>query len=346
MLPAFAIGLLLGVALTLVLLRARRTDEAELLTRFEQQMDRLEAERNRLGGELSGRIDALGQEQARAVEQTAKLASALRRPGVRGRWGEQTLKNVVEAAGLAEHVDYSQQLHIAGNGEAPAARPDMVIRLPGGGQVPVDAKVPLDAYLDADAAEDETAAIRLLDEHVAATREKVAELASKAYWQRLERCPEMVVMFVASEAALSAAAQRDPHLLSDAVTRKVMIATPVTMAALLQLIALGWREEAIGRSAEEVRKLGVELCKRIEVFGSHLARTSKGLESAVAAHNTAVGSFEGRLLPTVRRIGEHGIAEAHRIEAPPLVEQSVRAASQGELLGTPVAELPSEKPSA
>ena len=330
MLFAFIIGLFLGVALTLLLLRARRTDEVALLARFEQQMNRLEVERNRLGGELSGRIDALGQEQARAVEQTAKLASALRRPGVRGRWGEQTLKNVVEAAGLAEHVDYAQQLHIAGDGDEPGARPDMVIRLPGGGEVPVDAKIPLDAYLDAEATDDDAVTARLLDDHVAAIRDKVAELASKAYWRRLERAPEMVVMFVASEAALSAAAQRDPDLLSDAVERRVMIATPVTMAALLQLIALGWREEAIGKSAEEVRKLGVELCKRIETFSSHLAKESRGLAAAVEAHNAAVGSFERRLLPTVRRIGEHGIAAAERVEAPPVVERAVRTPSRAE----------------
>jgi DNA recombination protein RmuC len=337
MLVAFVIGLLFGVALTLLLLRTRRGDEAQLLARFEAQMNRLEAERVRLGGELGGRIDALGQEQARAAQQTARLAGALRRPGVRGRWGEQTLKNIVEAAGLAEHVDYTEQFHIAGHGHEPAARPDMVIRLPGGGQIPVDAKVPLDAYLDAAAADDPTTAGRLLDEHVAAMRERVAELAGKAYWRRLGRAPEMVVMFVASEAALSAAAQRDPHLLSDAVTRKVMIATPVTMASLLQLIALGWREEAIGNSAEEVRRLGVELCRRLEVFGSHVGKTSRSLASAVEARNAAVGSFEGRLLPTVRRIGEHGIADADRVAAPPLVEQAVRAPTQGEL---PVAELP------
>jgi DNA recombination protein RmuC len=343
MLLAFVIGLLLGVALTLLLLRARRGDEAGLLARFEQQMNRLEAERNRLGGELSGRIDALGQEQARAAEQTTRLASALRRPGVRGRWGEQTLKNVVEAAGLAEHVDYTEQLHIAGTTDERAARPDMVLRLPGGGQIPVDAKVPLDAYLDAASADDEGAAALLLDEHVAAMREKVAELASKAYWRRLGRAPEMVVMFIASEAALSAAAQRDPHLLSDAVARRVMIATPVTMAALLQLIALGWREDAIGRNAEEVRKLGAELCRRIEKFGSHLAKTSRGLSTAVEAHNAAVGSFESRLLPTVRRIGEHGIGEAGQIEAPPMVEGVVRAPSEDEPLAASVAELPRDR---
>jgi DNA recombination protein RmuC len=321
---AFTGGLLLGVLLAVLLLRARRTDEADLLGRFETEMRRLEAEREQLGGDLRARIETLGEEHARAAQQTAQLAGALRHPGVGGRWGENTLKNVVEAAGLAEHVDYTQQLHIPADGERPAARPDLVIRLPGGGRIAVDSKVPLDAYLDAVRTDDEAVEARLLDEHVARMRARVAELAGKAYWRRLEHAPEMVVMFVGSEAAVSAAAQRDPRLLSDAVGRRVMIATPVTMSALLQLVALGWREDAIGRKAEEVRRLGVELCGRLETFASHLARTSKGLEAAVGAHNDAVGSYERRLLPTIRRIGERGIAEAERADAPPLVEQAVR----------------------
>lgn len=320
---AFGAGVVLGVVLAIAIMRSARGRDDELLERFAGEMRELEAERGRLAGALTERMQALSEEQGRVAVQAQSLATALRRPGVRGRWGETTLRNVVEACGLAEHVDFETQAHFSG--DEGAARPDLVVRLPGAATVVVDAKVPLDAYLDAAEERDDAAADALLDRHVGQMRAKVAELAGKAYWQRLGRTPQMVVMFVASEAAVSAAAQRDPRLLSDAAERKVMIATPTTMTALLHVVALGWREEAISEHAENVRNLGVELARRLTTFADHLGGTGRGLEAAVRAHNEAVGSFESRLMPTVRKIGEMGIAEADALEAPAGIERAVRA---------------------
>jgi DNA recombination protein RmuC len=323
MVIAFAVGVLLGAGLAVLLLRYRHeAGTGPLFARFDAEMRALETERGRLTGELTERLRSLGEEQARAARQTQSLATALRRPGVRGRWGETTLRNVIEDCGLAEHCDFSTQVHVSDADGA--ARPDLVVRLPGHGSLVVDAKVPLDAYLDAVDAVDENAAEPLLAKHVQTVRARVSALAAKAYWKRFERAPEMVVMFIPSEAAVSVAAQRDPQLLADAAKQRVMIATPTTMVALLQVVALGWREESISHHAENVRALGAELARRLGTFAEHLNRTSRGLESAVRAHNQAIGSFEGRLRPTAQRMGALGISEASGLQSPAAVEQAVR----------------------
>jgi DNA recombination protein RmuC len=319
---AFALGVILGVVITVVLLRARRGSESELIGRFEQEMRSLEGERKTLNAALTKHMELLGEETGRIATQSQDLATALRRPGIRGHWGEMTLKNVVENCGLAEHCDFETQVHLAG--EDGAVRPDMVVKLPGGGRIPVDAKVPLDAYWDAIESEDEERTEQFLDQHIRQVRSKVSELASKAYWKRFTRSPQTVVMFVANEAAVSVACQRDSSLLSDAAKSQVMIATPTTMTALLQVVAVGWREEKIAEHAGQVGRLAQELCERLENFVGHLANTSKGLDSAVRAHNQAIGSFEGRLSPTVRRIGELGVEEAKGAEAPRHANQLVR----------------------
>lgn len=322
----FAIGVVLGAAIAVVLLRMRAGGSGELDGRFENQLRRLEDERLQLSVALKERMSSLSQETGRIAEQTQSLATALRRPGVRGQWGEATLKNVVEACGLVEQCDFDTQTHVSdGDG---SIRPDMVVRLPGGGTVVVDAKVALDAYLDATECADEVEAERHLDLHVRHLRQKVDSLASKAYWQRFTRSPEMVVMFVASESALSAAAHRDAKLLTDAAAKKVMIATPVTLTALLQIVALGWREEKMAHHAEQVGELAVELCTRLKVFAGHLGTTSRGLDAAVRAHNNAIGSFESRVLPTVGRMEELGVGEAAEVAELRPVETATRAPAE------------------
>jgi DNA recombination protein RmuC len=319
----FAVGVLLGAGLAVAVLHFRTgTDTQPLLARFESEMRALESERTRLAGELTERLRALGEEQARAVSQTQTLAAALRRPGVRGRWGETTLRNVIEGCGLAEHCDFSTQVHITD--QDGSARPDLIVKLPGHGSIVVDAKVPLDAYLDAVEALDEGVAEQLIDKHVQSFRARVAALAAKSYWERFERTPEMVVMFVPSEAAVSVAAQRDPELLADAAKLRVMIATPTSMVALLQVVALGWREESMSQHAERVGALGAELARRLGTFAEHLSKTSRSLESAVRAHNQAVGSFESRVMPTAQRMGALGVLDARTLETPARVEHAVR----------------------
>jgi DNA recombination protein RmuC len=317
---AFALGAAFGVAVTVYLVRASRRSDDELIERFQQEMRALEGERKQLGGQLSQQLTALN-------DQTRALSEALRRPGVRGRWGELTLRNVVEAAGMSEHCDFSSQEHVA---DADGAiRPDLVVRLPGRGRLAVDAKVPLDSYLDALDAQSAEERARLLEAHARSVRQKVKQLAEKGYAKRIGRSPEMVVMFVASEAAFSAAALADPRLLEDAARQRVVIATPATMVALLQAVGLAWREATLSERAERVRELAVELCRRIAKFADHLSNSGKGIERAAKAHNEAVGSFEGRILPTARRIGEFGVAEGASIESPARVETQVRPSANG-----------------
>jgi DNA recombination protein RmuC len=317
---AFALGAAFGVALALHLVRTSRRSDDELIERFQQEMRALEGERKRLGGQLSQQLTTLN-------DQTRSLSEALRRPGVRGQWGELTLRNVVEAAGMSEHCDFSSQEHMTDSDGA--IRPDLVVRLPGRGRLAVDAKVPLDSYLDALEAQSAEEQARLLDAHARSVRQKVKQLADKGYARRVGRSPEMVVMFVASEAAFSAAALADPKLLEDAARERVVIATPATMVALLQAVGLAWREATLSERAERVRELAEELCRRIAKFGEHLSNSGKGIERAAKAHNEAVGSFEGRILPTARRIAELGVADGASIETPAPVETQIREPANG-----------------
>jgi DNA recombination protein RmuC len=204
-----------------------------------------------------------------------------------------------------------------------------VVRLPGRGRLAVDAKVPLDSYLDAldaQTADDQT---RLLDAHARSVRVKVKQLVEKGYARRVGRSPEMVVMFVASEAAFSAAALADPKLVEDAARERVVIATPATMIALLQAVGLAWREATLSERAERVRELAVELCRRIAKFAEHLSNSGKGIERAAKAHNEAVGSFEGRILPRTRKMAEFGVSDAALIEPPSGVEAQIRQGANG-----------------
>jgi DNA recombination protein RmuC len=317
---AFALGAAFGAALALNLARASRRSDDELIERFQQEMRALEGERKHLGGQLSQQLTALN-------DQTRSLSEALRRPGVRGRWGELTLRNVVEAAEMSEHCDFSSQEHLADRDGA--IRPDMVVRLPGRGRLAVDAKVPLDSYLDALEVDDSETRQRLLATHAGSVRQKVKQLADKGYARRVGRSPELVVMFVASEAAFSAAALADPKLLEDAARQRVVIATPATMVALLQAVGLAWREARLSERAERVRELAVELCRRIASFADHLSNSGNGIERAARAHNEAVGSFDGRILPTARRMAELGVADGATIETPARVETQVRPSANG-----------------
>jgi DNA recombination protein RmuC len=309
---ALLIAFLAGAVCATVLILVTRSRETRTsmpqLAELQQAVQQIRVDQRGESGELRGLVSGLVDQQEQLVRQTGRLSEALRRPGVRGQWGETTLRRVVEAAGLAEHFDFAVQAHLAGDGELQAARPDLIVRLPGGGAVPVDAKVPLDAFLDAAAAETPAARDAALDDHVRQVRAKIRELAAKAYWARFDRAPEMVVMFIASEAAFAAAVQRDPQLIDDAARQKVVLATPATMLALLQVVQLGWREHALSENAAQVRVLATELIGRLGVFTGHLGKVGKALEQAARAHNQAVGSLESRVLVTARKFDGLGIA--------------------------------------
>jgi DNA recombination protein RmuC len=308
LLIAFIAGAACATILILVTRSRQPAASQPQLAALEQAVQQIRVDQRGDSGELRGLVSGIVDQQEQLVRQTGRLSEALRRPGVRGQWGETTLRQVVEAAGLAEHFDFATQAHIAGDDEQQAARPDLVVWLPGGGAVPVDAKVPLDAFLDAAAAETPAARDAALDDHVKQVRSKVRELAGKAYWSRFDRAPEMVVMFIASEAAFAAAVQRDPPLIEDAARQRVVIATPATMLALLQVVQLGWREHALSENATQVRELATELIARLGVFTGHLCKVGKALEQAAKAHNQAVGSLEARVLVTARKFDGLGIA--------------------------------------
>lgn len=305
---AFIIGALCA-AVAILLVRRSQDQHSELpvLTELRQAVQDLRVDQRGETQNLHGLVEGFVKQQEQIVRQTGQLSEALRRPGVRGQWGETTLQQVVEAAGLAEHFDFVIQPHLAGDEEQQGARPDLVVQLPGGGSVPVDSKVTLDAYLDAVAADTPPATDAALDKHVSQVRAKIRELASKAYWSRFERSPEMVVMFVASEAAFAAAAQRDPDLLIDAARQRVVIATPATMLALLQVVKLGWREHALSANAERIRELATEMIGRLATFTGHLSKVGKALEQASKSHNQSIRSLESRVLVTARKIGELGV---------------------------------------
>ncbi len=294
----------------------------------------LSREQGKDASELAGMLGEISKSQRTVAESTGRLSEALRRPAVRGRWGELTLRNVVESAGLVHRVDFDTQAHVPGDAENAAARPDLVVRLPGDGVLPVDAKVPLDGFQDAIHAGSEAEREAALDRHAEAVRAKVRELGAKAYWKRFRRAPELVVMFVASEAAFAAAIERDPGLLDLGFRNHVVLATPATMLALLQAVSLSWREHDLSANAARVQTLATELAARLGVMSSHLSGVGKALEGAVKAHNGAVGSYESRLLVTARQLAELGVGEAAALERPTLVETAPRA---------PVAELPARR---
>ena len=307
LLIAFIAGAVCATVLIL-LIRPREPASLPQLAELQQAVQQIRVDQRGDSGELRGLVSGIVNQQEQLVRQTGQLSEALRRPGVRGQWGETTLRQVVEAAGLAEHFDFATQAHLAGDGELPggAARP----RRPAagrwrgaGGREGSARRVPR-----CGGRRDAGGARRGARRPRRQVRAKVRELAAKAYWSRFDRAPEMVVMFIASEAAFAAAVQRDPRLIEDAARQKVVIATPATMLALLQVVQLGWREHALSENAEQVRELATELIGRLGVFMGHLGKVGKALEQAAKAHNQAVGSLESRVLVTARKFDGLGIA--------------------------------------
>jgi DNA recombination protein RmuC len=293
----------------------------EGLERLDARLGDLERARAASQGELREQVRALGDAQAQLRLETAKLSQALRNPAARGRWGEVQLRRVVELAGMSAHCDFAEQVSI---GEA-RQRPDLVVRLPGGRQVVVDAKTPLAAYLEATDAADEATRRARLAEHARAVRDHVVALSRKAYWEGLHPAPELVVLFLPGESFFAAALEQDAGLLEAAAERNVVLATPTTLIALLRAIAYGWRQEAIADNARQVSDLGRELHRRLATASEHLARVGRALGQAVEAYNRGVGTFESRVLVTARRFEELGAAAEDTLPRLEPVEVQPRA---------------------
>jgi DNA recombination protein RmuC len=267
--------------------------------------------------------------------ETRNLVNALRRPQVRGQWGELTLRRVAELAGMVEHCDFIEQATI-GAGEN-SIRPDMIVRLPDRGELVVDVKTPLDAYLEAMEATTEADRRSAIQRHARNVADRVRELAAKAYWAQFPASPEFVILFIPGDQFLSAALGENPGLLEEALRNKVVLATPSSLVALLKAIAYGWRQLSLERNAEEIRRLGQELYERLTPFMAHLGRLGRQLESGVRAYNDAVGSLERKVLPGARRLTELGIRGRQELEAPAEIETAPRG------LGTPE-DAPGERP--
>ena len=311
---ALVLGLVLGLALGVLLgalwVRARSVDgvaagmvdQAEVmqgLDRLSDQMHHLDRARAQWQGQFDTQVEQLRLE-------TRSLSTALRKPQVRGRWGELHLRRAVELAGLVDRCDFDEQVRLDGG----AQRPDLVVHLAGGKEIVVDAKVPLDAHLDAAAAgADDDLRQAHLARHARQLRAHVDQLGSKAYWRALPETPEFVVMFVPAESVLAAALESDPTLIEYAAERRVVLATPTTLIALLRTVAHGWSHEALADRAREIHRLGRDLHQRLTTLSGHLDGVGRSLNAAVTRFNQAVGSLDSRVLVSARRFRELGVTD-------------------------------------
>jgi DNA recombination protein RmuC len=280
----------------------------ESLSKFERTVGDLEKARLGAYSAITEQVKNLTEGQVGLRTETSRLVQALRQPKTRGRWGEYQLRNVLEMAGMTEHVDFIEEQTIEGDGGR--MRPDVIVRLPGSKCVVVDAKTPLDAYLAALDASDEATRERHLAEHARQVREHVRALGSKDYWKALPVSPDFVVMFVPGEAFFATAIESDPNLFEQAVRQRVLISTPTTFIALVKAIAYGWQQEKVAENAQAVADLARDLFERIKVFGGYMRDLGRSLQQAVDRYNKGVGSLEGRVLPAARRFEGLGVVPA------------------------------------
>jgi DNA recombination protein RmuC len=306
----------------------------EQLTRVDAQLLRLDQERRESRGRLEAQLRTLAETGEKLRTETGALVTALRKPNARGQWGQMQLRNVVELAGMVRYCDFVEQSSLSG--DELTLRPDLVVSLPGGKHVVVDAKAPLQGVLDAYEARDEEQRAAHLRDHARLLRKHVKTLADKAYWAGLDSAPDFVVMFLPGEHLYGAALEADPTLIEDAMARRVLIATPTTLLAMLRAVAYGWQQERVAESAQEISDLGRELHGRLVKLSSLMATLGTRLNSAVRAYNDTVGSYEARVLPAARRFEDHGAVAGGR-ELPELEQVTVSArnvhAAQLELEG-------------
>jgi DNA recombination protein RmuC len=332
------VGLGLGTALGMLWVRSRPSyvgqvvdagvDRAEViqgLDRLSDQMRDLDHQRATWQGQLNEQVLDMRLATDTLRRETQTLSTALRRPQVRGRWGEMHLRRAVELAGLVDRCDFTEQAHTVTRDGA-VQRPDLVVHLVGDRRVVVDAKVPLDAFLEATGADDDDQREAHLVRHARQLRQHVDLLASKRYWRSFQGSPEFVVLFVPAESFLSAALAVDRDLLDDAAARQVVLASPTTLIALLRTVAHGWRQEALAERAQEIHQLGRELHERLVTLTSHVDNVGRSLNAAVGHYNAAVGSLESRVLVSARRFGEMSVTDDDLPRPRPVVALARRAA--------------------
>jgi len=299
----------------------------ESLDKVDTKILALEKARQEAYGSLSEQLKGLAHTSATLQSETTKLSRSLRSTSTAGRWGELQLQRVVELAGMLENVDFIQQT-AAGD-----FRPDMIIRLPGGKSIAVDAKAPMQAYLEALEAADETIRKAKFTEHARAVRGHIDALGNKAYWRNIQPAPEFVVLFIPGEAFYSAALRYEPDLFERGTSVNVILASPATLIALLKAAAYGWKQEALSKNADEIRRLGVELHERVAGVADNLDTLGQRLTQAVTAYNSTVSSVEGRVLVTGRKLEKLGGGSEKKIVEPRLVEETPKSLTAPELKG-------------
>ncbi|MEY4249095.1 MAG: hypothetical protein RJA87_728 [Pseudomonadota bacterium] len=304
---------------------------AETLAKFETQVLAIEKARVEETGGLKEQIAALMTASVATQDEARKLSAALRRgAGVQGRWGEQTLRNVLEAAGLQNRFDFEEQFSV--ESDEGRRRPDVKVHMPGGGVFVIDAKVSLNAFMESLEAVDDAARDAALTRHAASVRTHMGQLSAKAYWDQFKASPDFVAMFVPGDGFLAAALDRLPDLMTEAMDRKVLLVTPTTLFALCKAVAYGWRVEEQSKNADQVAKLGKELYKRLSVMGGHAAALGKALDGAVGRYNSFVGSLESQVMTQARRFEELAVDhEGKALTALEPVETAVRPVTK--LLG-------------
>jgi DNA recombination protein RmuC len=284
-------------------------------SRREKQVREFDQGRAHAFGAIGNQLESLSRE-------TVALSNALKAPHARGRWGELTLRRVVELAGMAPYCDFYEQESLGGAGGR--SRPDLLVRLPGGRVLAVDAKTPLGAYQEAANAADEPSRRAALARHAQLVARHIDELANKQYWTRIQPSPEMVVLFLPGDHFLSAALEANPALLENAISRKVILATPATLVSALAGVAHGWRQQQVIDNAERIRQTAADIYERLVTWHAHYADMGIALERAIHSYNRSVGSWESRLLPSMRKIREMGVVAGAEPEAPPPVDAAAR----------------------
>ena len=297
----------------------------EALKRYEDQIRLIEESRHKAYGSLEEQLRSLASTHEQLQRETSNLVSALRKPQVRGRWGEITLRRVAELSGMSTHCDFTEQISV--ETESGRLRPDMIVHLPMEREIVVDAKVSLEAYLDALSASTEDERKAKMEKHAQQVRAHMNKLSTKEYWNQFKQSPEFVVLFIPRESFLSSALDIDNALIEDGIERRVIIATPTTFIALLRAIAYGWRQEQITKNAQAISELGRQLYERMSTLIQHLQSIGSALEKAIGSYNKAVGSMESRILPSVRRFKELGATGAEEIPILEQIDQTPRSLS-------------------
>jgi DNA recombination protein RmuC len=327
---ALLVGAAVGFLAAQLLAGRRREDQlSQLVSPLQAALEatrsqarQLEIERRDTEANLRGQITQLALGQTALERETRNLVTALRRPEVRGRWGELTLRRVVELAGMVEQCDFTEQVQVAGSGGV--SRPDLIVHLPDARELVIDAKAPLDAYLAALEAQDDASRRQHLQRHAQQVAARVRELAAKAYWAQFPRSPEFVILFIPGDQFLAAALAVQPQLLEQALESSVILATPSTLMAVLKCVAFCWRQNQVAHNARQIQELGGELHGRLASFLGHLVKMGQRLGGAVEAFNAAAGSLQRQVVPQARRLRDLGATADSPLEAPPEIDAAPR----------------------